>query len=570
MTERRGDQGFSVAPQRLGGAAPDGRSRRPRRRPPLAVIGVVAAAVAVVGLALVGERLTQRPNLDIGYLATPTPRFTPSPSPSRTGPAPTPRTTPLPPLTRPEGVEVDGRLAVVTEGMRILDLATGESQPGPSVQLGRDGVFPSPSGDGWSCLCFLTGEGPENAAGLALLSIDPSGSFRKVSGRERPALSNIAWNDTRNVDLDLAADRRRGIAATSLQLDPDGGWTLSAAAIDAARGRRGELVELGTIESPPGGPAPGASPSPSPIGEVSVYLAGPFARMAPDGRSAYVWGTAQRSGPDSLLGLSKGAWRITFAADGSIDEVAEAPALLDLPTYCAAIGYFEVDQFGWACPDYVEGPVTTGGEHIILRLLDADGRPGASRSIPNNGAFDSQPMLDRANDLLYLWSGWNRTLSRLDLVTLDLQTAIVDPEARNAPGITTGGSRTPEWYRFDSLINPAWYGQMVGEPGGTRLFLAASQDSSGPMASYARSLGVFVADASTLAILDRWAPAANYASVAIPRPGLVAGLGMPGADVEGREAPWQGSLTLHDMQTGTILARYAQFGEGNLPFIIGP
>jgi type VI protein secretion system component VasF len=60
MTERRGDQGFSVAPSRVDGTGSGWRGRRRR----LTTWLVLAAAAAVVVIAVLGPRLQQRPSLD--------------------------------------------------------------------------------------------------------------------------------------------------------------------------------------------------------------------------------------------------------------------------------------------------------------------------------------------------------------------------------------------------------------------------------------------------------------------------------------------------------------------------
>src|SRR5205814_7900977 len=100
MTERRGDQGFTVTPQRLGGHDVRGGSRR--RRVGLAVVSAAAAAIFTIGW--LGPRLNDRPSFDTAFFATPTPTSSaPSPTPTPTfvpiGPI---GGTPPPPLTRPE------------------------------------------------------------------------------------------------------------------------------------------------------------------------------------------------------------------------------------------------------------------------------------------------------------------------------------------------------------------------------------------------------------------------------------------------------------------------------------
>src|SRR5262249_4754464 len=119
MTDRR-DDGFSVAPQRLGGPG-GGRGRR-RGRALAARLGVSAA---VLGIAILGPRLSSRPNLDLSYFATPTPRHSAEPTveaPIETGPSFLPGSSPLPFFGRPGGAAIDGRIGLGADGFEVLDL----------------------------------------------------------------------------------------------------------------------------------------------------------------------------------------------------------------------------------------------------------------------------------------------------------------------------------------------------------------------------------------------------------------------------------------------------------------
>jgi hypothetical protein len=109
---------------------------------------------------------------------------------------------------------------------------------------------------------------------------------------------------------------------------------------------------------------------------------------------------------------------------------------------------------------------------------------------------------------------------------------------------------------------------MAASPVGDRLYAVgfdptSNQDSGGPA-----SRGIYVIDRSTLALVDRWAPAADYVAVSTLPDGLVAASGMPGIQTDGQMAPWQGSLTIHQPADGRVLVRFGQLGEGNAPFVV--
>jgi hypothetical protein len=568
MTESRGGQGFEVAPQRLGGR---GGAGGPGRR--LVTLLVLGAAIAVVGAAWVGPRLGQRPNLDIGYLATPTPRASAVPSAKPTGRTAIPGPTALPPLTRPPGVTLDGHLALISDRFRVLDLATGSTAEGPQVLRGQDAVVAAADGTGWTCICFVDdGREPGESLGLDILRIEPDGrGWRSVGSGGGAAMGDVRVGSNLSADVDLAADRRRAVIATAKQLAPNGGWTLAIRTLDLTVGRLGDAGDLGIVPNPVDPrPAPSATPSPNPEfpTEYEPYLDGPNVRVAPDGRSAYVWATAQRFGDEGIVASEKRAWRITLDDRGAIADVAESTAFIDLVGFCWTIGFISDDRLAWACPQYGMNPEVPDAGTLSIRILDGAGRLATTAEIPNTGSFEGTPLIDRSNGMLYFWSALSLTLTRIDLANLDVVTTSFDPAATSAPGITTGGDRPPDWQIPDSVMARATYRQLAGEPGGSRLFLVGAVASPGYESRMLGSLGILVVDGSTLALLDRWAPAANYMTLAHPAPGLVAAIGAPGADVDGRAAPWLGSITIHDSGTGAILGRYAQFAEDTQPWII--
>ena len=572
MTESRGDQGFKVAPQRLGGRGSFGG---PGRR--LVTLLVLGAAIFVVGVAWAGPRLGQRPNLDVGYLATPTPRATVLPSVNPTGRTPIPGPTALPPLTRPEGVTLDGHLALVADTFRLLDLTTGSTAEGPPVLRGQDAVVPSADGTGWTCICFVDdGREPGVSLGLDIVHIDPDGRWRSVSSVSSgggPATGDARVGMGRSADVDRAADLRHALIATAEQIGPGGGWTLAVRTLDLSAGRLGDARDLGIVPIPVDPkPAPSATPSPNPDfpTELDTYLDGPNIRVAPDGRSAYVWATAQRFAEEGLVGSEKRSWRIALDARGVIAEVAESTAFIDLVGLCWSIGFISDDRLAWICPQYGTNPDVPDAATLAIRILDGAGRLATTAEISDTGSFEGTPLLDRANGLLYFWSPLSLTLTRIDLASLDVVTTSFDPAATSGAAITTGGGRPPDWQTPDSIMARATYRQLAGEPGGSRLFLVGVVESLGYESHTQGSLGILVVDGSTLALLDRWAPAASYVALANPRPGLVAAVGAPGVDVEGQPAPWLGSITIHDSGTGAILGRYAQFVEGVQPWIIDP
>ena len=579
MTERRGDHGFAVTPQRIGGDPGGGGRRRTRR---LGIAAVIVAAVGIVGVAAIGPRLSGRPSLEISFFATPTPAATatPTPSPSvrRSGP---PVRTPLPEVTRPGGVAVTGRIAYATDAFRVLDLATGATVTGPGTAFGRDAIFESPATGGWTCVCFAdsTTAGGQPTRIVRIVGIDPSGrqsdstdiaSFDAVSpdvGLPEPLT---------DVDVDDAG--RRGLLASAVRFGE--GWRFSVAPIDVAGRRLGATTELGVSFLPeaaaseePSPGAPTAEPSgapPTPEIRTELYLDGPHLRLAPEGRVAFAWGTIQRLRADTVTASQLVAWRIGLDESGAITAVESIDGLGELPPYCNAVGFAAPDRLAWLCPAGLYGPTPEGGVRWRIGTVDLAGRAVQAITIPaDEQGFFSQPIFDRANGFAYAWDPLGLRITRIDAHTLASDTLTFDPAAARSPGVTPGGGTTqPDWRDADSAIRQLAFGQLAGSPDGSRLYAVGFDREPALDAVSQASLGVFVLDRATLALVDRWAPAADYLSISTMADGKVAAAGLPGVDEKGREAPWQASLTVHDPADGRILVRFGALGEGMPPLVV--
>jgi hypothetical protein len=106
---------------------------------------------------------------------------------------------------------------------------------------------------------------------------------------------------------------------------------------------------------------------------------------------------------------------------------------------------------------------------------------------------------------------------------------------------------------------------------GTRLDLVAFQPNPAPDGRGPINLGVFVLDRATLALVDRWAPAAAYYTMAVlPDRRSVALGGAPGMDPAGRPVPWEGSLTIHDADDGRVVAQFGRLGQDLPPILLVP
>jgi hypothetical protein len=546
MTDRREDDGFAVTPVRVGGGA--SRATRGRRR--LGIVVVVMASLTIVGAAVVGPRLNDRPNLDVAYFATPTPRPTPPPTPVATP-------TPLPTITLGESGPLRGRLPILSESLRTLDLATGVQGPGMGISLGNDAVFPAPTGAGWICVCTFDNYGDtEVVRDIELIRLDPDG----VEQDRSPLVTLTGSLDPDGpsavqTDVAVAPDGRTALLVAGRRTPQ--AWDYSAARIDVVAGSIGRLTVLGNkrLPKPPSqpSPSPGATPLP-----VRTDLFGPVVRRSPDGRSAVAWVSLQQHTESELRAETFG-WRITLDADGLIAAADYARGLSAMPEYCTTGAFLADDRFVSICPD--PAPNEGGPQPWVWLELDSTGRLVSRVSVPGARQWYADPLLDRANGVAWLWDPMDLTLVRVGDHGRQIESRQF-PDAEPTPGDRSIGAVMPEWARPWSSVVGQYQTAIAGAPDGSRLYLLGFAEAPSNDTGQAASLGVLVVDPATFALVDRWAPQANYVSVQVVLDGTaVAAAGAPHVDVTGKEVPWEASLTLHDATNGRVRAQYGALGE---------
>ena len=570
MTERRGDKGFSVAPGPLG-AGPGGRSRRRGRRFGIAV--AVAAAVTVVAVARLGPRLSDRPNLDLSFFVSPPPRDLASSEPSTT-PAPfsVEAPTPLPAVTR-DGTPVTGTIAIQTDALRVLGLAAGTISGSSPALPGRDAVVRSAFGDGWTCICFedrpVSGV-PSRV--VRVVGISAAGEQTESTGiaifRSRPP-DGVSPPEP-SMDVDIRPDGRLGLLAVASRAGLS--WRFSLATLDIASRRLGPMVELGLVTAPPSSASAAPSPSggPSAADPAFTFLDGPHLRIAPGGRVAFVWGLVQRAGVDEVTTTVLRAWRVGLATDGAIVGVGDAPGLAALPSYCNIVGFAAADRLAWVCPRFSVQPTSEAPGSWGIGTIDLEGRAIGVASIPSTRTTSlNQPLFDRANGQVYIWDAIRLMITRIDARTLTSTSFTFDPAATSAPGgIAGGGDLRPDWHDADSASRQLGLSQLAGSPDGSRLYVLGVDGRPAFGSNLPASRGIFVLDRSTLALVERWAPAADYQSISTTAAGFVVAAGAAGVDAQGRSAPWETSLTFHDPSDGRILVRFGQLGNGVVPMVV--
>jgi hypothetical protein len=567
MTERRGDQGFSVAPQRIGGPGRGGPGGMRRRGLGLAL--VIAAAAAIFVISWLGPRLDQRPSFDISFFATPTPTAIPSATENATEPpSDAVIATPLPAVTRPDGPVPHGTVTIANGDLQVIDLASGQRTSGPRAIPGRDAFFRTPDGDGWTCVCFDDGEiGGQDGRAVLITHADAAGAL--VDSRSLALFPRTASETGQSdvfTDVDVFGGGHRGLLAVATR---DGGpYRISVASIDIDGRTMEPIVPVGNVK----GPVVAPSPSPGEEGVIQdFYLDGPHVRVAPDGRTAFVWAMFQQFSSDGEPTNETRAWRVALAADGSVGAVSVAKGLQDLPMFCSSVGFAAADRLAWLCPSFSDDPAVGFDGTWVLGTVDLHGDAAGKNLIPRAGVDSYLDVLfDRGNGQVYAWDPGELTMSRFDAHTLVSTSTRFDPLVQSAPGLEPGGGTRPvSWSLGGSAVQGA-YGTVTGSLDASRIYALGFDRFADSDTGNQPSLGVFVIDRSTLALLDRWAPVADYVGLADLPGGYVAATGLPGVNEDGHSAPWEASLTVHDATDGRVLVRFGQLGTDSPAFIVGP
>ena len=531
-------------------------------------------------LAWLGPRLDNRPSFDLSFFATPTPRATPIPSPTATGgadasPIVPDSPTPLPEITRTDGAAPTGRVALAADGLRILDLASGQLEKGADVLLGSDAVVRAPDDRGWRCICFVDDiVAGEPVRVVRVRAIGPTGatadSFDVLTLPTR--FSDEMAQPDPTTDVDIRPDGRAGLLAIGSRVDDH--WRIKVAAIDLDRRVAGGIVELGDATSADPDSSPGASPfapaseSPAP-GFPNRFIDGPRVRISPDGRVAFVWAIVQTNSADAVIATRVNAWRVALGPDGAVGEVRPVTSLDRLPSFCGYVAFAARDRLAWFCPRFSTDPSSGAVGSWTLGTIDLDGRAAGSQDIPAQpDGFFGEPLVDRANGWVYAWDPINLILTRLDVHSLGVDSVQFDAAAERATGLPpAGGTAQPDWRDTDSAVQLLSYSQIAGSPDGARMYVLGFDRIETPEARGQPSLGIFVIDRATLALVDHWAPAAAYLAISVDRDGQILAVGQPGVAADGRPAPWQGSLTVHAPADGRILVRYGQLGQDQPPLV---
>jgi hypothetical protein len=561
----RGDQGFEVAPTRIGDSGGPKRSSGRRRAP---IVLIVVLALAIPTIAWAGPRIEWRPEVDLSFLR-PSPTPVPSPTPRPTLKPTRPPATPLPAITVGEGRHPTVPFAVDVNGMRLADPATGSLGPPFDIRGDLDSIFSEPDGTGWWCLCYrrTPGDNSETAT-VEMRRVSPSGqvTFRRQIGEYTSTAPTPSQDFYNRFDLVVSRDQRTAYLSSATRSGLE--WSVAIEAIDLRTGNVTPRTDLGTVAIPPiTGPTP-----PPDQGFTESYLSGPSVRMSPDGRRVLVWTSIEKYSP---TGESQGSiadgWLIDVdAAAGAVGRVTPlAPSLANRLRACAWAAWTGPDELAAVC-----WPTDPNIIDVSLVVLTPDGTERGHVDIHDaTNSWIADPILDRANRRVYLWQPNAHVLSRIDLDGLTVQGLQVDPAATGGgqPGSQGGSGSVPEWAPFTSDLHMYYGPSFIAEPGTGRLFGIGMLQQEGNERYSFTSTGVWVFDGPKLELLDHWAATAGYGSIGLSPDGRwLFAAGVSGSDEAGRQANWQSSLTVIDVTDGRPALQLGSLGADAQVFQIPP
>jgi hypothetical protein len=279
----------------------------------------------------------------------------------------------------------------------------------------------------------------------------------------------------------------------------------------------------------------------------------------PDG--VYVWATALGHSPDgatlvATIGYSeiRGETWTNGYRDLLWPIVDERPAT-PIPFDAAA----SIDPSGWciSSPEFFDndllvqvcasasGPGQEGGFYV-RRVTTAGASLGDLVLRPSETVNSVLPLIavDRGRRAILSWDPVRHSLSQLSvddgtLVTRDVARSMLPDQ---------GPASARAYFGADPGL--------VLSPDGQRLYalgfaLGANVNGGG------MPTGVWVFDAESLNLVDHWPPTAMLNSLAVSADGrFVYAAGANGFDVDGNEALWPASVTIHDAFSGEVQVIY--------------
>lgn len=502
------------------------------------VVALGLVGFIVVGLVLGtglggGPRQPEEAAVAPSSLATRSPRPTNRPTPTRI-----PRPTPLPSLEIVGGrIPTEERLV---NGFQVLDLATGTLRP---VSSGADGPYIQVPGGGFVCACTVLD--PTLAPGAMTLRFRRIGADGTIVVNRRilrfddaEAVPNMTegWGST----AALAADGRSLYVLSAIR--DAANWTIRLQVVDTATGKllanlKIQMVPMDLAEPRPSGvTAPDATPD-------GVYIWPNWVAVSGDGRAAFVSVNGAEVRGDVWTGRNL-EWMVPIEAGGlgspvplaASDVIAQAQWCVSRPVFMGSI-------LGQVCT-HADGST----EPLLIRRVTASAEvlePVPLFASSFDGRTPIATAADQGRGALLVWDAGKHLLARVDLESGVAESSEV-PET-----MLRSEERMLEPSRGYLGVDPG----IVLSPDGARIYALGIGRGESEMGV---STGIWVFDADTLELLDRFEPRALLSSLAVSDDGsFVYATSPANFDSKGNQRyNWPASLTVYDAATGEIEVVY--------------
>ena len=287
----------------------------------------------------------------------------------------------------------------------------------------------------------------------------------------------------------------------------------------------------------------------------------PTLRVAPDGRHALVMSAITRGAAPGRVIASRHAWIVALNGpnvEGVVvaDSIAQASTDGSPGEPCDWVAFATATIIAEGC----RHPMAVVAS-LEIRRHDLAGRDlGTVDADP----FTSDPggvLVNERSGIVYAWDPLAHTLFAVDLVLgRSWSAGPVPGERENPAAVLVAGVRPPPgapttWSDGGSATAAAPRRVLAGSSDGSLLYaIGDSPHGSG-------SSGIWVFDARTLTLVERWPAHAAYASLTLFEDGRwLAAAGRPGLTASGDPADWQASVTIHDTETGRPVLRLGDIG----------
>lgn len=551
---REAAEGWVMPPVRLDQPSWRERIRSPRERRVASLNGwfgrigqaATAALVLTVAAALVGVYLTG-PHPSGGQSPNPSGARTPSPSQGAAASA-------LPKLFLNGEVPVPAEVIVQLDSMNfaMADLASGSLGSSLTASSWGSQVRRSPGGD-LVCLCTSVDGYAQGNFTHVTVSLDRFGSADTVLSRTI-VLDVTGQPDPRGVTADqtghvsayttFSADGRYAYVGWSARVHPS--WTSGIEVVDLDTG---SIVQRLTLPEKADG-----------SGDSRTYVDAPRAVGTAGGRIVVIDRPTYSYAPATSSNPSYHASSDVFTAGVTGPPLAD-PLPLPLGTPCGN----DVTRAGgladgglWLSCVNNDGPVVN-----VIRRLKPDLSLAGDTSVESGGSIDgSTSVLSPDGASLFVWNPISLTLTRVDLATGETTTGQAPKPAAGSDPLTALG----HWLAPSAAAKSILQSGIAISPDGRRIY-AIGIDGNPAGAGFVGSAGVFVFDAGTLAPLGRWAPTADFDSIAVSPDGfLVYAAGAPDVNAGGEQANQQASVTVFNAGDGSIRLIAGQLGHLTVTF----